>query len=266
MLTVTHQPILENSMSDLNNQDQPVVVDKTPVVMNPTKADMFFKNFPRDKVVAYKDYWQSVKPKTNADIFRRYLFSFMSVHTTWKSNVNGYNAIKNFSDWIDDKEILREKIKNSGCGLYNNRTKYIWDFKDQFQENPTDFYFTAKKGHVKKRDSIVNKIKGLGSAKISFSLEQIHPNECRVFCGDTHMLELYGMKTLTYQSKAGLSLYKKMERHWSINCGKLGVPLYIARCIFWDAKQNKTDSRYWSYCLEEGTPYEGTPVDGVLIK
>jgi len=253
-------------MSDLNNQDQPVVVDKTPVVMNPTKADIFFKNFPRDKVVAYKDYWQSVKPKTNADIFRRYLFSFMSVHTTWKSNVNGYNAIKNFSDWIDDKEILREKIKNSGCGLYNNRTKFIWDFKDQFQENPTDFYFTAKKGHVKKRDSIVNKIKGLGSAKISFSLEQIHPNECRVFCGDTHMLELYGMKTLTYQSKAGLSLYKKMERHWSINCGKLGVPLYIARCIFWDAKQNKTDSRYWSYCLEEGTPYEGTPVDGVLIK
>ena len=190
MLTVTHQPILENSMSDLNNQDQPVVVDKTPVVMNPTKADIFFKNFPRDKVVAYKDYWQSVKPKTNADIFRRYLFSFMSVHTTWKSNVNGYNAIKNFSDWIDDKEILREKIKNSGCGLYNNRTKFIWDFKDQFQENPTDFYFTAKKGHVKKRDSIVNKIKGLGSAKISFSLEQIHPNECRVFCGDTHMLEL----------------------------------------------------------------------------
>jgi hypothetical protein len=227
------------------------VVEKKPLAMSTSKADEFFKNFPKDKVVAYKDYWETVRPKNNDDIFRRYLFSFMSVHTTWKSNVNGYNAIKNFSDWMDNKEALREKIKNSGCGLYNNRTKFIWDFKDQFWANPKDFYFTTKKYHVKKRDSIVSKITGLGSAKISFSLEQIHPNECRVFCGDTHMLELYGMKTLTYQSKTGLSLYKKMERHWSINCGKLGVPLYIARCIFWDAKQNKTDSRYWSYVFED---------------
>lgn len=227
------------------------VVEKKPVIMSASKADEFFKNFPKEKVVAYKDYWESVRPKNNEDIFRRYLFAYMSVHTTWKSNVNGYNSIKNFNEWIDDKEILREKIKNSGCGLYNNRTRFIWDFKDKFWANPKDFYLTTKKYHVKKRDSIVHKISGLGSAKVSFSLEQCHPNECRVFCGDTHMLELYGMKTLTYQSKTGLSLYKKMERHWSINCGKLGVPLYIARCIFWDAKQNKADSRYWSYVFEE---------------
>jgi ATP-dependent Clp protease ATP-binding subunit ClpA len=100
------------------------VVEKKPVVMSTSKADEFFKNFPKDKVVAYKDYWETVRPKNNDDIFRRYLFSFMSVHTTWKSNVNGYNAIKNFSDWMDNKEALREKIKNSGCGLYNNRTKF----------------------------------------------------------------------------------------------------------------------------------------------
>jgi thermostable 8-oxoguanine DNA glycosylase len=174
----------------------------------------------------------------------------MSVHTTWKSNVAGYNAIKNFSEWLDDKELLREKIKNSGCGLYNNRTKFIWGFKDKFWANPKEFYLTTKKYHVKKRDQIVNNISGLGTAKVSFALEQSHPNECRVFCGDTHMLELYGMKTLTYQSKKGLDLYKKMERHWSVNCGKIGVPAYIARSIFWDAKQNKTDSRYWSYVFE----------------
>ena len=121
------------------------VIEKKPVVMSTSKADEFFKNFPKDKVVAYKDYWETVRPKNNDDIFRRYLFSFMSVHTTWKSNVNGYNAIKNFSDWMDDKETLREKIKNSGCGLYNNRTKFIWDFKDQFWANPKDFYKNPKK-------------------------------------------------------------------------------------------------------------------------
>ena len=216
-----------------------------------SKADEFFANFPRDKVVSYKEYWESIRPQNNADIFRRYLFAYMSVHTTWKSNVAGYNAIKNFNEWLDNQELLREKIKNSGCGLYNNRTKFIWDFKDKFWANPKNFYFTAKKYHVKKRDQIVNNISGLGTAKVSFALEQSHPNECRVFCGDTHMLELYGMKTLTYQSKKGLDLYKKMERHWSISCGKIGVPAYIARSIFWDIKQNKEDSRYWSYVFEQ---------------
>jgi thermostable 8-oxoguanine DNA glycosylase len=223
---------------------------KEPITMTTSKADEFFKNFPRDKVVAYKDYWESIRPNNNDEIFRRYLFAYMSVHTTWKSNVAGYNAIKNFSEWLDDKELLREKIKNSGCGLYNNRTRFIWDFKDKFWANPKNFYLTTKKYHVKKRDQIVNSISGLGTAKVSFALEQSHPNECRVFCGDTHMLELYGMKTLTYQSKKGLDMYKKMERHWSVNCGKIGVPAYIARSIFWDAKQNKTDSRYWAYVFE----------------
>lgn len=227
------------------------VQTKEPIVMNTSKADEFFKNFPRNKVVSYKEYWESIRPNNHDEIFRRYLFAYMSVHTTWKSNVAGYNAIKNFSEWLDNKELLREKIKNSGCGLYNNRTKFIWDFKDKFWANPKNFYLTTKKYHVKKRDQIVNNISGLGTAKVSFALEQSHPNECRVFCGDTHMLELYGMKTLTYQSKKGLDLYKKMERHWSVNCGKIGVPAYIARSIFWDAKQNKTDSRYWSYVFEE---------------
>ena len=226
------------------------VVEKKPVVISTSRADEFFKNFPKDKVVAYKDYWESIKPQNNEDIFRRYLFSFMSVHTTWKGNVSGYKAIKNFNEWIDNKDLLLEKLKNSGVGLHNNRTEYIWDFKDKFWANPKDYIITTKKYHVKKRDSIIDKIRGLGAAKISFSLEQINPNECRVFCGDTHMLELYGMKTLTYQSKTGFSLYKKMESHWSIQCGKIGVPCYIARCIYWDAKQNKNDSRYWSYIYE----------------
>ena len=77
-----------------------------------------------------------------------------------------------------------------------------------------------------------------------------NPNDCRVFCGDTHMLELYGMKTLNYQTKNGFDLYKKMERHWSISCGKLKVPPYIARCLYWDNIQQKEDSRYWSWVFE----------------
>ena len=43
----------------------------------------------------------------------------------------------------------------------------VWD-------NPKDFYLTTKNYHVKKRDQIVNRIKGLGMAKVSFALEMIH--------------------------------------------------------------------------------------------
>ena len=232
--------IVENTVIPIQN----TTLDKS-------KADIFFDNFPKDRVVAYKEYWESIKPKNVEDIFRRYLFAYCSVHTTWQGNVKGYNAIKNFSEWVDDENILRQKLHKSGVGLHNNRTKYIWDFATKFWANPKDFYFTAKKGHVKKRDSIVNKINGIGLAKVSFALEMIHPNEARALCLDVHMLRLYDMEHLKYnKSRSGTDSYKKAERHWMVNCGKLKVPSYIARCLYWDSIQHKDDSRYWAYTLE----------------
>lgn len=227
------------------------VVDTNKVEMSKTKADIFFETFPKDKVVKYKDYWESVRPQNVDDIFRRYLFAYCSVHTTWKGNCAGYTAIKDFNAWIDNQDVLREKLHKSGVGLHNNRTKYIWDFSQKFWANPKDFYFTTKKYHVKKRDAIVNKINGIGLAKVSFALEMIHPNEARVLCGDIHQLRLYDMEQLKYnKSRSGTDLYKKMERHWMVNCGKLKVPSYIARSIYWDDLQKKEDSRYWSFVLE----------------
>lgn len=220
--------------------------------MNKSKADIFFENFPKDKVVKYKEYWESVRPQNNDDIFRRYLFSYCSVHTTWQGNIKGYDAIKNFNEWIDDKDTLREKLHKSGVGLHNNRTNYIWDFSTKFWANPKDFYLTTKKYHVKKRDSIVSKISGIGMAKVSFALEMIHPNEARALCLDVHMLRLYDMEHLKYnKSRSGTEAYKKAERHWIVNCGKLKIPSYIARSIYWDDLQKKDDSRYWSYVFEE---------------
>jgi thermostable 8-oxoguanine DNA glycosylase len=204
-----------------------------------------------EKVKDYVQYWESVRPTSHDDIFRRYLFSFASVHTSWQGNVRGYMAMRDFNEWIDDKELLREKLKNSGVGLHNNRTEYIWDFSQKFWANPKDFYFTTKRYHVKKRDAIVSKIKGIAQAKVSFSLEMIHPNECRVLCSDVHILRLYGAEDLKYKTGTGLQLYKKLERHWQVNCGRLKVPSYIARSIYWDGIQEKSDSRYWSWVFEE---------------
>ena len=244
MSTYTLEQTFEDTMTE-------TVVEKKPVVMSTSKADEFFKNFPKDKVVAYKDYWETIRPKTDEDIFRRYLFAYMSVHTTWESNVKGYQAVKNIDEWIDNKEILLAKIKNSGVGLHNNRTKYIWAFKDQFFANPKDYIITSKKYHVKKRDDIVNKIHGLGAAKTSFALEMSNPNECRVVCLDIHLLRLYNCDQLKYnKSRSGTKVYKDIERHWSINCGKIGVPCYIMRSLYWNMLQEKENCRYWSFCLE----------------
>ena len=244
MSTYTLEQTFEDTMTE-------TVVEKKPVVMSTSKADEFFKNFPKDKVVAYKDYWETIRPKTDEDIFRRYLFAYMIVHTTWESNVKGYQAVKNIDEWIDNKEILLAKIKNSGVGLHNNRTKYIWAFKDQFFANPKDYIITSKKYHVKKRDDIVNKIHGLGAAKTSFALEMSNPNECRVVCLDIHLLRLYNCDQLKYnKSRSGTKVYKDIERHWSINCGKIGVPCYIMRSLYWNMLQEKENCRYWSFCLE----------------
>ena len=61
-----------------------------------SKADDFFNNFAAEKVDAYKDYWESVAPQTDGDRFRRYLFAYCSVHTSWQGNCRGYEAIKNY--------------------------------------------------------------------------------------------------------------------------------------------------------------------------
>lgn len=218
--------------------------------MNTEHAVNFFKDFSKDKVTDYMEYWDSITPQDNNERFKRYLFAYCSVHTTFQGNIKGYLAIKDFESWADNKELLKEKLKGSGCGLFNNRTEYIWEFKDKFWSNPKDFYLTSKKGHVKKRDQIVSQVKGIGMAKVSFALEMIHPNDARVLCGDIHQLRLYGLEDLKYKTASGLKTYKDMERHWMINCGKIGVPSYIARSIYWDDIQNQENTRYWSYVLE----------------
>ena len=68
------------------------------------EADEFFKTFPRNKVQAYKEYWESVRPQNHGDIFRRYLFAYCSVHTSWQGNCRGYEAIKQYEEWIDNKD------------------------------------------------------------------------------------------------------------------------------------------------------------------
>jgi thermostable 8-oxoguanine DNA glycosylase len=208
-------------------------------------VEKFFESLDLKTRDEYIDYWERVKPKNSSGVFQRWLFAFMSVHTSWKTNVTGYNAIKDWWRWVNKEDDLKERIQKSGAGMHNNRTKYITEFAKDFWENIDSFEKASDESWTDYRNRLQKRILGLGPAKTSFSLELCFPNEAYVACMDTHLFQVYGLD----QAK-DLRKYEEIESHWLDMSRMWNIPPYIARCIYWDKKQNKTDSRYWSYVLE----------------
>ena len=101
-----------------------------------TKVETFFDSIRDKDIESYNNYWAELKPQTEVAAFKRYLFAFMSVHTTWKNNCKGYNAIKQFNKWTLEKgeqlqlwnydsDALFKRIEETRVGMQNNRTNYI---------------------------------------------------------------------------------------------------------------------------------------------
>ena len=98
-----------------------------------TKVESFFDSIRDKDIESYNDYWGELKPQSNNAAFRRYLFAFMSVNTSWKNNCKGYNAIKQFGKWTLEKtnqlelwnynaDTLFSTIEATRVGMQNNRT------------------------------------------------------------------------------------------------------------------------------------------------
>ena len=209
-----------------------------------------FNGISAAEVKRYTRYWKSVAPKNTDDVFRRWLFAYTSIHTNWEGNVRGYNAIKNFHEWENDKALLKQKLIDARCGLYNNRTEFIWKFKEQFFGNPQAFLKSRDEQWVDVRNRLTKVCHGIGIAKVSFTLEMCFPDKAEVVCLDTHMIQLYDLGLQKFDAGKGKILYEAHERDWIERSSKIGASPYIARCIFWDKKQNQQDSRYWSHVLE----------------
>lgn len=202
-----------------------------------------------DSIARYTDYWQSIKPETTADIFRRWLFAFTSIHTTWEGNIRGYSNIKDFDKWIFDKEVLRQSLIDSRCGMHHVRTEYIWDFAKDFFNNTSDFLKNDNETWADLRDRLTDRVRGIGVTKVSFTLEMCFPNEAKVVCLDTHMMKLYNMNVVRNDGKHK-KIYQDNELDWINRSANVESAPYIARCLFWDTNQGYSDSRYWSYVLE----------------
>ena len=225
------------------------IVKSKPVSKTPdySESEKFFASIADPEKDTQTRYWNALTPINDSEVFQRFLFAFMSVHTSWKSNISGYKLIKNWWEWINQWETLDARIKESGAGLYNNRVRFIKDFTKKYWSNPCFYKMAKGETWVRYRNRIEKTILGLGMAKSSFSIEMLYPVEGQVVCLDTHLFQLYSLNQ-TKDSKR----YEDIERHWIRMCFEYNVAPYVARCIYWDRKQGYTDSRYWSYVLEEG--------------
>ncbi len=217
--------------------------------MNTPVLETIFDSMSSDSIARYTDYWESIKPQNTSDIFRRWLFAFTSIHTTWEGNIRGYNNIKDFDKWIFDKESLRQLLIDSRCGMHNVRTDYIWDFANDFFNNTSDFLKNDNETWSDLRDRLTNRVRGIGVTKVSFTLEMCFPNEAQVVCLDTHMMKLYNMDVVRNDGKHKV-IYENNEQDWINRSNNVQSSPYIARCLFWDNNQGYNDSRYWSFVLE----------------
>lgn len=215
-----------------------------PHIQKQTKRDVekFFNSITCDEVIEHGLVWERLKCRNLVDEFQRWLFAFMSVHTSYASNMKGYLAIKDWTEWFNkNPNVLREKIVESGVGLHNNRTNFITSFAQKFWSNPD--MFKKKDGESWKsfRNRLVKEINGLGIAKVSFALEMIHTFEVEVFCADTHLFQAYGYKQEIHGHK-----YDEIEDHW-VQMSKLyNVSPAISRAIFWNRKKNEKNCLYWA--------------------
>jgi thermostable 8-oxoguanine DNA glycosylase len=215
--------------------------------MNTEPVESFFDSIKPEESNFQYNYWKELKPINDSEKFQRWLFAFMSVHTSWERNIIGYQNIKDWWEWMNQWEVLENKLIESRVGMQNNRTKYIKEFTLKFWSNPSYYDKGQGESWAMFRNRLVKDIKGLGMAKVSFGLEMIHPVQANVVCLDTHLFQAYGLNQTKHARQ-----YGNLEEHWVENSLKKDLPPYIARCIYWDRKQEKEDSRYWSHVLEEG--------------
>ena len=215
--------------------------------MNTEPVESFFDSIKPEEIKFQYDYWKKLKPINDSERFQRFLFAFTSIHTSWEANIRGYNLIKDWWTWMNRWDHLKEKLIESRIGLHNNRLRFISIFTTKFWSNPSVFDRGMNENWNGFRNRIEREITGLGLAKSSFAIEMIYPDEAEVVCLDTHLFQAYGLDQIKHRKK-----YDLLENHWVENSRKKDLPPYIARCIYWDRKQEKSDSRYWSHVLEEG--------------
>ena len=202
------------------------------------QVDKFFSSLSSSLVEKETKYWEELTIRDDAEYFDRWVFAIMSVHTTWESNVRGYNDAMSDLSWT----IAR-------VGINFRRNKGLWQLVQKFRSNPKQFH--KKKGETWQecRNRLVGSIYGLGLAKTTYAIALGFPTEAQLCCLDVHLLRFMGHDVKKGHASSQ-KVYEQMEDEWLERCERYDVSPNVAREIYWNKVQNRRNSRYWSYCLE----------------
>lgn len=192
----------------------------------------------------YKKYFNSIKPAGEVAIFNRFLFAFLSVHTSWKSNVRAYEIMKGNVDWSEEQ--INKLLRASGVGLYNNRTRFISAFTKDYKSRPGWYLKKRNERWTEYRDRLEREILGLGRAKTSFAIELVYPNAAWITCVDVHIARLCGEDP----NKLNRTAYLRAEQTLIERAKLKRIMPSQYRWEYWDKNQGYENPRYWSYCLE----------------
>ena len=213
------------------------------------EVDRFFGGLSLKLVDSETKYWENLKIDSHAECFKRWVFAIMSVHTTWESNVRGYNEAMKDLSWTLDKDVLAKMITDARVGINHRRNVGLWQLVEKFRDNPNQFYKQDDETWQECRNRLIGSIYGLGNAKTTYALALSFPTEAELCCLDVHLLRFMG-HDLGKGHASSLKVYQEMENEWLERCDKYGVAPNVAREIYWNKVQNRRNSRYWSYCLE----------------
>tara|TARA_Y100000004_G_scaffold187450_1_gene240285 strand:+ start:1337 stop:2107 length:771 start_codon:yes stop_codon:yes gene_type:complete len=213
-------------------------------------VDRFFDNLTLKLVKTETDYWDNLKVDSHAECFKRWVFAIMSVHTTWESNVRGYEYATKDMSWTLDKDVLANMVTDARVGINKRRNIGLWQLVEKFRENPNQFYKQDDETWQEFRNRMIGQIYGLGNAKTTYAIALSNPTDSQLCCLDVHLLRFMG-HDLSNGHANSLEAYQQMENEWLDRCNKYGVAPNVAREIYWNKVQGRRNSRYWSYCLEK---------------
>lgn len=208
------------------------------------KVEEVFKTLKtHNKAKQYNEYLKSIAPRSAQDVFWRFVFAYLSIHTTFKGNILGYLALQDPDAWLS-QDTLCKTIQKSGAGMHQVRSKYLWEFRQKFFElTPTPLLYVN--GYRELRNYLYENLNGIGIAKTSFSLEMSFPEQTEVVCFDVHQLRLYDQP-----EKVERSTYQALEDDWTQRSLEIGYTPFAARCHYWDILKEKPSPRFWSFIFE----------------
>lgn len=194
---------------------------------------------------AYEEAFAGLVPHTDADLFRRFLFVFLSVNMPWEHNVSLYNKLKSLW-WFDSPGKVRKVFLDERCGLENTRSVQIVDFANVFVEHPKWFWKTAEESADRYRERMMDAVPGLGITKVSFLMELVYPDSACV-CLDRHMLKrVFGYFR---PDRPAEGRYRRYENIWVRESRGMQRKPGITRMACWDALLGYTSHTFWSSCM-----------------